>query len=38
MRQEIVAKHVKKLRPWLSIESDGRLSRKPYALKIERKD
>lgn len=32
------AEHGKKLRCWLSIGSDGRLSRRPSALKIERKD
>jgi hypothetical protein len=34
MRQETV----EKLKHWLKIESNGRLSRRPHALKIERKD
>jgi hypothetical protein len=37
VRRETVARHGKKLRRWLRIESDGRLSRRPCALKIERK-
>jgi hypothetical protein len=37
-KQEIVARHGKKSRRWLRIKSDGILSRRSYALEIERKD
>jgi hypothetical protein len=38
MRQETVATHGgKKSRLWLRKESDGRLSRRPYAIKTEQK-
>jgi hypothetical protein len=38
MRQKTVARHGKKSRHWQRIESNGRLLRRIYALKIEQKD